>query len=86
MSTRAATCLVNLTTHDGAAAEALERGVVERLMECVRSSECGEELRGLCVMALANVTVPAHGAARLLQEGKGPLEGALPRLARSRLL
>jgi hypothetical protein len=58
------------------AAAALERGVSERLMECVRSPECDDELRGLCVMVLANVTITPAGAARLLQEGRGPLEGA----------
>lgn len=75
-SPTAATCLVNLTSHTDLAEAALVRGVVERLMECVRNAECEAELRGLCVMVLANATVTEKGTLRLLQEGKGPLEGA----------
>ena len=68
---------MNITSHGHSeVTRAVELGAVERLMDCVREASDGE-LRSLCVMALANVSSSPFGAQRLLQVGKGALEGAL---------
>ena len=55
---------------------AAELGAVERLMECIREPATDSQLRSFCVMALANLSTAPMGVQRLLQVGKGALEGA----------
>ena len=45
-------------------------------MECIREPATDSQLRSFCVMALANLSTAPMGVQRLLQVGKGALEGA----------